>query len=1012
MPAPESMRELVRRFEENLDSHRSSKYNETQLRREFLDPFFEALGWDLTNKNGYAEAYKEVIHEDSLEVEGATKAPDYSFRVGGTRKFFVEAKKPSVNILSDIHPAFQLRRYTWSAKLPLGILTDFEEFAVYECPGKPNKADRASTGRVKYYTYKDYIEKWDEIAGIFSHEAVLKGSFDKFAEGVRGKKGTTEVDDAFLAEIEGWREMLARNFALRNPSLTTRELNYAVQMTIDRIIFLRICEDRGIERYEKLKEAAEGTEVYAGLCRLFQQADTRYNSGLFHFKDEKGVAGAADSLTLNLSLDDKVLRQLLGNLYYPECPYVFAVISSDILGQVYEQFLGKVIRLTAGHQAKVEEKPEVRKAGGVYYTPTYIVDYIVKNTVGKLLEGLTPKEVAQIKVVDPACGSGSFLLGAYQYLLDWHADWYTKHEPEKWARGNAPAIYQTTTPSGLRPPPPNRDLGDTVPSFIGKAGTWRLTTHEKKRILLDNIHGVDIDAQAVEVTKLSLLLEVLEGESGQLSLGFERVLPDLGNNIQCGNSLIGADYFEGRMLVEEEERYRVNAFDWQRAFPQVFAKGGFDAVIGNPPYVRQEGISEYKNYFQEHYNVFNSTADLYSYFIELSIKLTKPNGKFSFIVSSKFVRSGYGEQLRKFIPSYSKIERFLDFGDLPVFEGATVYPCIIVLEKEIDANKRNENKVIVCNIKTLGFGNLDEYLNLNSFMISQNNLKNGEWQLYPTDQYNLLEKISKASKPLGEYCGKEPYFGVKTGLNEVFVVLDEKIDSIIKDKKEELNVFLPYLRGRNVHRYFYEHTGENLLFSEGITEKSHPNVMTYMKIHKVALEARTDIKKTSKKWYELRPCKYYDLLRKPKIIYSSVAQRGTFVLDEIGTFVDKTCYFIPTTDKYLLGLLNSKLMFYYFSHIAVQRRGGYFEYLTIYVSQLPIHIINLSSQEDKTKHDKVVGLVNHMLSLHKQTARTPQEKEMIQREIESTDGAIDRLVYELYGLTEEEIKIVEGKSEK
>lgn len=244
----------------------------------------------------HAEAYKEVVHEDSLEVEGATKAPDYAFYIGGTRKFFVEAKKPSVKIETDIHLAFQLRRYAWSAKLPLGILTDFEEFAVYDCQSKPDKKDKASTGRVAFYSYRDYVEKWDEIADVFSRDAILKGSFDKYAEGVKGKKGTTEVDDAFLAEIERWRDLLAKNIALRNSSLNVRELNYAVQMTIDRIIFLRICEDRGIERYGKLKEVSEQDQVYEGLGRIFQQADARYNSGLFYFptgrtaKEEKNAS--------------------------------------------------------------------------------------------------------------------------------------------------------------------------------------------------------------------------------------------------------------------------------------------------------------------------------------------------------------------------------------------------------------------------------------------------------------------------------------------------------------------------------------------------------------------------------------------------------------------------------------------------------------------------------------------------------------------------------------------------
>ncbi len=993
MPAPDIIHQLVQRFEDNRPSYRSGNYNEARLRLEFLNPFFKALGWDIDNEQGYAEAYKDVVIEDSLEVEGASKAPDYAFRIGGTRKFFVEAKKPAVNIEYDIHPAFQLRRYAWSAKLPLSILTDFDEFAVYESRSKPDKSNSAATGRVLLLNYRDYLTRWDEIAAIFSRQAVLKGSFDKYAEGIKGRQGTTEVDDAFLEEIEHWRDLLARNIALRNSDLNVHELNYAVQITIDRIIFLRICEDRGIEREDQLQETIEGEDIYVRLCQLFRQADTRYNSGLFHFSEEKGQSSNPDDLTLRLNIDDKVLKEIVSALYYPG-PYVFKEIPADILGQVYERFLGKVIRLTAGHQAKVEEKPEVRKAGGVYYTPTYIVDYIVRNTVGKLLEGKTPKEAASLKILDPACGSGSFLLGAYQYLLDWHTRWYSEHEPETWAKAKTPVIYQV------------------------QGGEWRLTTAEKKAILLNNIHGVDIDLQAVEVTKLSLSLKVLEGESqesigAQLGLFKERALPDLGSNIKCGNSLIGPDYYEGRQLsmnfMDEEERYRVNAFNWQAAFPLIFSVGGFDAVIGNPPYVRQESISEYKDYFQEHYNVFNSIADLYAYFIELSLRITKTGGKFSFIVSSKFVRSGYGAQLRKFIPSQSKIEQFLDFGDLPVFEGATVYPCVFVLQKETDANKRDQNKIIVCNVQTLDFGNLDEYIGRNSFFIPQDRFKDGEWQLYPKEQKDLLHKISAAGKSLAQYCGSDPLRGILTGLNEVFIVRDNNIINVIKDRSEERDIFFPYLRGRNVHRYFYENTGENLLFSDGITEASHPNVLAYLKMHKEALEARTDIQGTSKNWYELRPCKYYDLLRKSKIIYASVAQRGTFVLDEAGTFVDKTCYFIPTGDKYLLGLLNSKLIFYYFFHIAVQRRGGYFEYLTIYVSHLPIHLINFSDPAEKAAHDKMVMLVERMLSLHKQSARTPQEKEMLQSEIESTDQAIDSLVYELYGLTEDEIKIVEGK---
>jgi predicted type IV restriction endonuclease len=436
MPAPPVITDLVERFEQQGDAYKSGAYNETQLRREFIDPMFKALGWDMDNVSGYAEAYKDVIHEDAIKIGGATKAPDYCFRIGGTRKFFLEAKKPSVDIKTDAHPAYQLRRYAWSAKLPLSILTDFEEFAVYDCRVEPKLSDKASVARVLYLNFREYVSQWEEIAKIFAREAILKGSFDKFAESTKAKRGTAEVDDAFLSEIEKWRADLARNLALRNPRLSQRDLNFSVQRTIDRIVFLRICEDRRIEVYGRLQALLNGEHTYRRLYQLFREADQRYNSGLFYFQKERDRVEPPDDLTPELEIDDAVLKKIIRRLYYPDSPYEFSVLPADILGQVYEQFLGKVIRLTEGHQARIDDKPEVKKAGGVYYTPTYIVDYIVKNTVGKLLENKTPKQAAKLRILDPACGSGSFLIAAYQYLLDWHRDWCVDHDPKKWATGH------------------------------------------------------------------------------------------------------------------------------------------------------------------------------------------------------------------------------------------------------------------------------------------------------------------------------------------------------------------------------------------------------------------------------------------------------------------------------------------------------------------------------------------------------------------------------------------------
>ncbi len=667
MSAPDIILKLIDNFEFLRNTYLSQDYNETQVRLEFINPFFEALGWDMSNIAGYAHAYKDVIHEDAIQVGGVTKAPDYAFRIGGTRKFFVEAKKPAVNIKDAISPAYQLRRYAWSAKLPLSILTDFEEFTVYDCRLKPTLSDKSSTGRIQLLTFRDYAAHWDEIDSVFSRQAVLKGSFDQYAESVTGKHGTAEVDHAFLAEIERWRDLLAHNIALRNPSLSQRDLNYAVQMTIDRLIFLRICEDRGIEFYGQLQSLLNGKETYARLCQFYRNADDRYNSGLFHFRAEKGESGVPDALSLGLALDDKPIKDILSNLYYPESPYEFSVLPADILGQVYEQFLGKVIRLTSARHAVIEDKPEVKKAGGVFYTPTFIVDYIVKHTLGDLLKDRQPGEVGvgrgtPIRVLDMACGSGSFLLGAYQYLLDWYLKAYTISNPENWAKGRSPQLVQTSH------------------------GEWKLTTSERKRILLDHIYGVDIDAQAVEVTKLSLLLKVLEGENQetvgrQLSMFHQRALPDLGQNIKCGNSLIGPDFYSAQQsaFLDAEEQYRINAFDWQHDFSSVFTSaGGFDVIVGNPPYIRQEGLGVDKRYYGKHYEAFCTTADIYVNFIEKGLQLLKPDGRFGMIVSNKWLRAAYGEGLRELLAKKASLEQIVDFAGLPVFAKATVRTVILI----------------------------------------------------------------------------------------------------------------------------------------------------------------------------------------------------------------------------------------------------------------------------------------------------------------------------------------------
>jgi fido (protein-threonine AMPylation protein) len=993
--APAIVTTLIERFERNRESYKSQGYNETQLRREFLDPFFEALGWDVANKQGHAEAYKDVIHEDAIKIGGATKAPDYCFRIGGTRKFFLEAKKPSVNLKDEPAPAYQLRRYAWSAKLPLSILTDFEELAAYDCRTRPNPADRPGIGRVHYWTYKEYLLKWDEIASIFSKDAVLKGSFDKYAVTDR-KRGTATVDAEFLKEIETWREALAKNLALRNPKLSVHELNFSVQRTIDRLIFLRICEDRGVEPYGQLQALLNGQNIYGRLRYLYEQADDRYNSGLFHFHPEKDRAESPDDLTPRLKIDDKVLKDILDRLYYPKSPYEFSVFPTEILGQVYEQFLGKVIRLTSGHQAKVEEKPEVKKAGGVYYTPAYIVDYIVKHTVGTLCGGKTPKQIAKLTILDPACGSGSFLIGAYRYLLNYHRDWYVTDSPEKH----------------------RKEL------FQAASGEWRLTTQEKKRILLNNIYGVDIDNQAVEVTKLSLLLKVLEGESDetlkrQLSFVHERALPDLGQNIKCGNSLIGPDYFAGQLMPDEDEMRRVNPFDWEAEFSEIMKAGGFDAVIGNPPYVRQEALSEFKDYLAQRYEAYDGVADLYAYCMEKSVALLREGGRFSFIVSSSFLRTTYGEALRRTLKKQAAVLRILDFGGLAVFENAKdTYVCIPLLAK-IEQPPRVE----VSRIPSLDFASLDDSAIDHRFTIPEGRLSPEAWSLKSDEEAAVFEKVMKAGKPLGEYVERKFFRGVTSGLNDAFIINSETRKALIRKSKVSEELIKPLLGGEDVRRYFIEDPGTWVIFARrGVDISRYPAIREHLSKWKAELTPKkSSSDKVGRKpgryeWYEIQDdVAYYPIFDGPKIIFPDICKAPRFFLDRSGRYLANTAYCLGVDDPYLLGILNSRLFWFAISNLSIPFgvRAGQYRYRLIYqyMEKVPIRVLDFTARADKEAHGRMLALVERMLDLHKRlaAAKTPADKERLQRQIDATDQ-IDRLVYDLYGLTEEEIRIVEGTS--
>ena len=954
-PAPKAIADLVARFQEQLDVYKSGRYNEAQLRQEFLNPFFKALGWDVQNELGSAQAYKDVIHEDTIRIGGVVKAPDYCFRIGGARKFFLEAKKPAVNIKDEISAAYQVRRYAWSAKLPLSILSDFEEFAVYDCRIKPDKDDPASTARIFYCTFQEYAENWDWISERFSQGAVRRGSLEKFAASIRAKRGTSEVDAAFLEEIESWRAEMARNLALRNDRLTQRELNFAVQRIIDRIVFLRICEDRGIEDYGRLRSVASGKEVYANLCKLFLAADARYNSGLFHFKKERDRHEDCDDLTLTLQLDDTQLSKILRGLYYPESPYAFSVLSADILGQVYEQFLGKVIRLTDAHKAVVDDKPEVKKAGGVYYTPTYVVDYIVRRTIGSLVEGKTPKQVEKLRVLDPACGSGSFLIAAYQFLLDWHLAWYLKNDPEKHTRGSKPALSQTNTGS-------------------------KLTIDSRKRILLNNIFGVDIDTQAVEVTKLSLLLKVLEGETEQsvqtiFNLFQERALPDLGENIKCGNSLVGPDLYDQQTTnMDSDARYRINVFSWKTEFAETFKAGGFDAVIGNPPYIFTRELIPVleREYFAKNFAMSWEKQNTFMLFMELLLRLVKESGRAGFIVPNSWLTIESGKLLRE-----NYIRRLLLVADLnyAVFERVAMEPCIFVIA----------GKDVKTDVDVVRAGSRDAFSS--SVPVTMKRLawaENGGRIILAASGavMDVMKMITKDCVCL------EERFDVKTGLQAYErgrgippqTAKDVRDHIFDRDKREDKNS-IKYLEGRDVGRYLVSWSGMWMQYGHWL---SQPRELGMFSRPRVLLREITA---------PLPHCLFAAFTDETLLNNKSILN----VLHEDDS---------EDQLKALTCILNSRFMSVYYKTHAVKGARTLFPKVVIKnLREFPF-----PKTINPVVLKKLVASFDATMSLGAQNAaaRTPQEQTALLRQVVAADAKTDHLVYAMFGLSEDDIMVVDA----
>jgi predicted type IV restriction endonuclease len=931
--------EVVEKYKKVLDEGNAGKYNEEMTKKDFILPLFRCLGWDIENSN-------EVTAEEKI----SKKRVDYSFRINGIPKFFLEAKSLKEQLDKDNYKFYkQAVEYSWYKGCTWAVLTDFEHMRILNAEVKSTNPLQS---QFRWIDYNEYLTRFEEL-WLLSKESFEQGLLDKEADRLLKRTKKQKVDQQLLADFTLFRETLSKNITKLNQSrhLSEEELDESIQRILDRLIFIRNCEDRELEE-KRLWEAKNEIHAWKKVKEIFAFYDKNYDSKLFTYDptNPKSV-----HLCDTLDIDDDVIRIILNGLYRTKDDFVsydFSAIDADVLGTVYEQYLSHILKKTE-KRASLTENHVHKKEQGIYYTPTYIVDYIVRNTLGELLKE-KKTDLENIKVLDPACGSGSFLIKTFDVLNEYYERNITNYS-------------QTQL-----------DFKTGIP----------FTT--KVRILQNNIFGVDLDKQAVEITQLNLLLKI--AEKGHR-------LPLLEQNIRCGNS-----------LVDDEKLADDKAFKWEEQFNEIMREGGFDVVIGNPPYVRQEELSEIKPYLEANYETYQGTADLFVYFFEKELKILKEDGYFGMIVSNKWLRAGYGKNLRKLLSGFW-IEEFIDFGDLRVFADATIYPCIIIIRKI----KKPNPKIRICKMETLGFGSLAEYVRNNSFFIDQSELNEKEWNIQKKEGNELLRKIRSSGLPIEEYVGTKIYRGILTGLNEAFIIDEKKREELIHEDSRNEELVKPFLTGAESKRYSIKSKRKFIIFTRrGIDIFQYPSVLRYLEHFKNELspkkskEQEIGRKPGNYEWYEIQDSTaYYEDFEKPKIIWGNLATRSSFSLDEKnGFYVNAPACILPTNSRYVLGISNSKLMSYFLKSICAERQGGFIEQKPVYVSQVPIKKPTNTQEIEITQHvEKMLQLNEKLLKIGD---KLTDERARIEDEIKKTDSEIDELVYKIYGITESERKTIEN----
>lgn len=990
------LKNLVERFHENIEFYKNTKnsYNEHSCRIEYIDPLLKLLGWDVANEKGLSPQYREVIAEN---YSTRTDRPDYTLTLRGVPKFFVEAKKPAIDIINDAAPAIQTRKYGWNAKHKIAVLTNFEYLVIYDTCYIAYEDDGSSVARYRLYHYTEYVEKFSEINSLISRDSVYSGEFDFYLnENFPAIGGhIQQVDELFLFQINEWRVALSNELYAKGGRYASLEvLNDVVQEFINQIIFLRICEDKNLPLYHKLKDTiTDSTQLKYKLEELLRAADKRYNSGIF----------SGDDIIFDISCD--VIKNMIENLYYPQSPYLFNIIEPNLLGKIYEMFLTEKLILLDNNVIGLGRKKDCQNRS-VVTTPTEIVKYMVDKTLSRVCIGKSPKEILDISIADIACGSGIFLEEAFAFLQNYCVQWYISH-------GQIDHLVE-----------------------IG-VDLYKLPLQEKKEILCSCIYGIDIDIHAVEVAKFSLLIKLIEDETAPSVVEVVPILPDLSNNIHFGNSLVSNKELTG-ISKASSQIMDIIPFEWN----EINCGKRFDVIIGNPPYVNTEGMhtllpsAEFEVY-KKRYNTAYKQFDKYFIFIEQALNKVKETGCVCYIVPNKFFKIGAGEKLRNLVAKNRMLVSLDDFGDAQLFEDKTIYSSIVLLTKERQSTFIYSS---VDSANKLWSGEEVSSIELNSDVLNKL-----PWRLTTDlDFLKMLQKIDEVSVPITEHINI--FNGIQTSAERPTPIYWFSADEIVAEYTDtieidrdgnnyiiEKDLLRPYFKPtkkseKGLNSYSVLKTDKQIIFpydddghliSIDNMRSSYPGTYAYLFAHYDRLVPKSvsdngirDVPNaTADTWYQYgRTQALTAFINTPKLIVGVLSKEPMYVMDTNDILISSggTAGYCAISKKedspyaleYIQAWLTNPITERILQIVGSDFENGFIARGTFVLSTLPFVELDFNEERQKAIYDRVVSASQEIYVINDELSTKPSKRiaNLLQRKKDKLITEINNLIGEVYRL--------------